>query len=57
MGKHIEWADLEALMDEFEFETIEQLRSYIYYLHGVQEDHYYLKCKVRALYAELEKLY
>lgn len=37
MGKHIEWAELEALMNEFEFETIEQLRCYIYALMGVIE--------------------
>ena len=57
MGKNIEWADLEALMDEFEFDTIEQLRSYIYYLHGVKEDYYHLKSKVRTLNATLDKLY
>ena len=57
MGKHIEMHDLEALMDEFEFETIEQLRSYIYYLNGVKEDYEYLKGEVKALYYVLEPLY
>lgn len=57
MGKHIEWAKLEALMDEFEFETIEQLRSYIYYLNDVQADYELLKDKVRALYEDLKWLY
>lgn len=57
MGKNIEWADLEALMDEFEFDTIEQLRGYIYYLHGVKEDYEYLKGEVKALYYVLDSLY
>lgn len=57
MGKHIEMHDLEALMDEFEFETIEQLRGYIYYLQGVKEDYNYLKNKVRTLCKSLDELY
>lgn len=57
MGKHIEMHDLEALMDEFEFETIEQLISYIYYLQGVKEDYEILKRKIRTIYNELDFLY
>ena len=57
MGKNIEWADLETLMDEFEFETVEGLRSYIYYLQGVKEDYEILKRKIRILNAEIDKLY
>ena len=53
MGKNIEWADLEALMDEFEFNSIEDMRGYIYYLQGVKEDYEYVKGKFKNLTNEL----
>ena len=57
MGKNIEWADLEALMDEFEFKNIEDMRGYIYYLKGVQEDYEHVKGRIKSLANELYSLY
>ena len=46
MGKNIEWAELEALMDEFEFKTIEEIRICMHALMRVIEYYEYLKGKV-----------